>query len=77
MNPRLRQVFSAVFGIDGNLLTDADSPESIAEWDSLTHISLMLAIEAEFGVQFAADDLASLASVALIRERLRAEGADA
>ena len=49
---------------------DDDSPSTIPEWDSLSHISLVMALEAEFGIQFEADDLASMTSIAAIRDRL-------
>ena len=70
MDPRIRSVFSSVLGINADRLTDEDSPATIAEWDSLSHISLVMALEAEFGVQFEPEDLAGMASVAAIRERV-------
>ena len=70
MDPRIRSVFSSVLGINDDRLTDEDSPSTIAEWDSLSHISLVMALEAEFGVQFEPEDLAGMASVAAIRERI-------
>jgi len=70
MDPRIRSVFSSVLGINADRLTDEDSPSTIAEWDSLSHISLVMALEAEFGVQFEPEDLAGMASVAAIRERV-------
>ena len=70
VNDRLGQVFASVFGIEPTALTDADSPATIAAWDSLSHVSLILALEAEFGVAFDAGDLATLTSVADIRRRL-------
>ena len=49
---RLRDVFAAVFPVDGVILTDDDSPATIAEWDSISHISLVFAVEEEFGIEF-------------------------
>ncbi len=67
---RLRAVFSAVFGIDGSTLDDTDSPNTIAGWDSVNHLNLMLSLEAEFGVEFDVEELATLTSLAAIRRRL-------
>jgi acyl carrier protein len=49
-------------------------------WDSLTHLSLLMAIEEEYGVSFSPDELDQLDSVARIRgavERLTSTGASA
>jgi acyl carrier protein len=59
-----------VFGIDASGLTDADSTQTIGEWDSLNHLNLILALEGEFGVQFEAEEIPELTSVAAIRRRL-------
>ena len=67
---RLRNVFASVFGTDPEHLTDDDSPRTIAGWDSVNHIHLVLALEAEYGVQFDPGEVAGLTSVALIRQRL-------
>ena len=70
VDERLRAVIAAVFGVDASALTDADSPKTIAAWDSVAHLELIFALEAEFGVQFSADEIATLSSVAAIRDRV-------
>jgi acyl carrier protein len=67
---RLRAVLAAVFGIDAPAITDVDSSQTIAEWDSLNHLTLIFALEEEFGVQFEAEEIPSLMSVAAIRRRI-------
>lgn len=42
--------------------------QSIPEWDSLGHIDLMLAIEAETGAEISADMMVELISVKAIRK---------
>jgi len=73
MDRRLHAIFEAVFGPGVSELSDQDSPATIKRWDSLNHLHLMLALEAEFGVQFDADEIANLVSVAAIRSRLLRE----
>jgi acyl carrier protein len=74
MSPdRLKAVTAAVFGVDADALTDDASPKTIPEWDSVGHLELVLALEAEFGVQFAVDEIATLNSLGVIRQRLAAE----
>lgn len=69
---RVRQVMAAVFGVALSSLGADASSATIAEWDSVRHLQLMLALEEEFNMQFEMDELVSLRSFALIEERLRA-----
>ena len=48
---KLQTVFDAVF-LEPVVLTPAISAKDVPEWDSLTHISLMVAVEKTFGVRF-------------------------
>jgi acyl carrier protein len=48
--------------------------EGLEQWDSLSHLELMLAIEMEFGVTISSETMASLISLDAIEEMLRAEG---
>jgi acyl carrier protein len=70
-------VFTSVLGIDGGSLDDSDSPDTLAEWDSVAHIQLLMAIEAEFAIEFDPAEIAELISVRMIRDRLQQEGASA
>jgi acyl carrier protein len=67
---RLRSVMEAVLGIDSSAVRDADSPMTIPQWDSVTHLQLMMALEAEFDIEFSPEEMASLSTVGLIRRRL-------
>jgi acyl carrier protein len=72
VDDRLRAVIAAVFGVDSATLKDSDSPKTIGAWDSVAHLELIFALEAEFGVQFSADEIATLTSVGVIRDRIQA-----
>jgi acyl carrier protein len=74
MHRRLRDLISAVLGIEADQISSDDSPSSVPQWDSVAHLQLMLAIEDEFGIRFEADELASLKSVAMIEARLNRAG---
>jgi acyl carrier protein len=67
---------AAVLGVDRDALSDEDSPETIESWDSVAHLHLMLALEAEFDVRFSPDEIAGLTSVRSIKERLEQPGRD-
>jgi acyl carrier protein len=73
MDRRFRNVLESVLGVDASTLTDDDSPRTIPQWDSVNHLQLMLALEAEYGIQFSPDEIAKLSSIGLLRERLAAE----
>jgi len=72
---RLRDIFSAVLGCDPGRLSDADSGKTLAAWDSVNHLQLLLAIEDAFGVQFAPEEFANLTTFGAIRQRLERDSA--
>jgi acyl carrier protein len=41
------------------------SPDTIANWDSLQHLNLVLALEQEFNVQFTPEEIEQILSVEL------------
>lgn len=41
--------------------------DDISAWDSLTHMSLIVAIEDEFGIELTGDDIADMTSCDAIR----------
>ena len=59
---RLQPIFRDI--LDPSLvLTDDIDASKVPQWDSLNHISLVVAIESEFGVEISADELATLRNV--------------
>ena len=67
---RLRNVFQSVLGVDGASLSDEDSPQTVPEWDSLSHLTLVMAVEAEFGFTFDIGEIPALTSVGSILRRI-------
>ncbi len=71
---RLESVFREVFDDDSIVLTNELSAKDIDEWDSLTHIQLIVATEQEFQVKFMTAEIADLKNVgefiALIGKKL-------
>ncbi|MEQ1501688.1 MAG: acyl carrier protein [Myxococcota bacterium] len=60
---RLQQVFREVFDDDEIEIADATTAKDIAGWDSLTHVSLIVRIEEEFGLRFASTEVNRLKNV--------------
>lgn len=64
----LKKLISEVLKIEESTITDDLSFQSISEWDSLNHVSLIIALEKELGVNIDNDLLTSLTSVSKIRK---------
>lgn len=47
---------------------------TVAAWDSLGHLNLILAIEAEFGVSLSPEVVINMRTLGSIRGELRAQG---
>lgn len=63
----LTKLIASVLGIPSEEVNDELSFESIPEWDSLNHVNLMLALEADYGTEIDEDTMVELSSVAAIR----------
>ena len=59
----LTGIFRDIFDDDTIVVTPGLSAADVPEWDSLTHIRLILAIQKRFGVTFSAAQTASLQTV--------------
>ena len=68
---KLKKIISVIFLIDQNQINNQSSNENIKEWDSLKHLSLVLAIEEEFNIRFSNDETLQLTSFKKIAEILK------
>jgi acyl carrier protein len=60
---RLQALFITVFDNDSIRVTPQLTADDVDEWDSLSHINLMLAIELEFGIEFDPSEIQTFANV--------------
>jgi acyl carrier protein len=60
---RLVSIFRSVFDDDSLVIQPSTSASDIPDWDSQTHIILILAVEQEFGVRFRTSELDLLRNV--------------
>ena len=60
---KLKEVISNVLGVPINEINDSSNSDSLDNWDSLSHINLVLAIEAEFDVALTPEDYMDMLSV--------------
>lgn len=67
-------IVGTILGVPEDQVTDDLSPETVDTWDSLNHINLISALEQEFGVTLATDDLAESMSMRRLKELLAEHG---
>jgi acyl carrier protein len=67
---RVRQIVADIFNLPQSRIEPGSSPDTIEGWDSLRHLSLTLALEQEFDVQFTPEEINQLLSVELIADLL-------
>lgn len=60
---RLNEIFREVFDDDSIEIREDMTAGDIDEWDSLSHITLVLSVEKEFGVRLNAAEVGGLANV--------------
>ena len=71
---RLQSIFDTIF-LEPVVVTPALSAKDVPEWDSLTHISLLVAVEKAFSVRFRVGEVEATRNVGefadLIIRRMR------
>lgn len=60
---KLNEIFCDVLDLDEVELTDETSADDIEEWDSLSHIQLIVAIEKAFKIKFTSKEIMSWKNV--------------
>jgi len=68
---RLEAVFREIFIDDDLMLKNNMSAENIEDWDSLSNISLIVAIEKAFSIRFEMGEVAQLKNVGEMIEVIR------
>jgi acyl carrier protein len=65
---------SDVLDVPAAEIVDSSSPDTLSKWDSIAHISLVLALEGEFGIALSDDDVVDMVSVSRIVSIVRDKG---
>jgi acyl carrier protein len=71
---KFSNIFVSVLGEPENRITEDASPKTLHRWDSLRHVSLVMALEDEFGITFSTSEIMSLNSVGGIRQTIVNKG---
>ena len=67
---KLKSAFAEALGIDESTVVDVLAYQSIPQWDSVAHMSLIAALEDDFDVMLETDDVIDMSSVAKAKEIL-------
>jgi acyl carrier protein len=70
---RLTPIFEDVFDEDDVTITAATTANDIAEWDSLRHIRLIIAVEKEFDIKFLTSEVNDFKNVGELVEKILAK----
>jgi acyl carrier protein len=63
-NTRLRALIADLFKCDAATLTDDMGPGQVPGWDSLGHVTLIAAVQKEFGKEVPLEDAIEVESIA-------------
>ena len=75
MDQTLARVFQSIFAMPPAEFNDSRSMENVKAWDSITHMTLILALEESFEVEFSPEEITRATNVGKIKELLAAHGA--
>ena len=67
LEDRLREVAATVLGVDSDVLSDDTSPETLAAWSSVQHLSLIAAVEEAFAIRFSMAEIYATQSFGALR----------
>ena len=63
----LKLLMATMLSVDASAITEDSSMDNIPSWDSLRHMSLVLALEEEFKVTIPDEDAGNITSYKLIK----------
>ena len=56
---RVQEIFREELELDDLVLTDETTADDVEEWDSLSHVQLVAAMEEAFGIEFKSREILS------------------
>jgi acyl carrier protein len=71
---KLKDTLAVVLGVPSDQIGDETSTDTVANWDSLNHLNLVLAIEEQFNVSFTEEQSFEILSYPLLKSVLAEHG---
>jgi len=71
---RMKALFREIFQVPEKDFCDDLTPDTVREWDSVSHLVLFTALEKEFRIQIRSEELIDLTSVRKIKDLLARKG---
>jgi acyl carrier protein len=70
----LREIFARVLDEPEESFTDESTPDTVAGWTSLRHVTLLVTLENEYGVRFTNAEMTTMRSFGDIKAALDRKG---
>lgn len=70
---QVRDIASDLFAVSRESISASSSPDSIETWDSTQHLSLVLALEDQFHVQFSPEEIETMTNIGAIVELVQSK----
>lgn len=70
---QVQDIFRDILDDENIILSDASTAEDIEDWDSLTHIQLIKAIEKNFSIRFTSREILSWNNVGEMRDCIKSK----
>ena len=67
-------LLARVFGVAPHAIMDTTSNKTLPQWDSLAHMTLIVELEAAYGVSFSAEEALAMTDVTTIKRLLGSRG---
>lgn len=74
MEQSVREIFFNELGIGDDQFSDDLAYNSIPEWDSASHMVIIIAMEEKFGIELNPDDVVSMTTIPKIYAVLQSKG---
>lgn len=74
MNDKLRQIIADATGADLATIGADAAMGTLAEWDSIAHLNIVMSVEQAFGVKFSAEETLELNSIPALAAALQQRG---
>ena len=67
IDERIKDVMSAVFGVDVDTINEDSSQDNIKGWESIRTLDLIVALEEEFGVTIPLEEVGNMTNFKYIK----------